>query len=249
MKKIITILTCGLSVAAFAYILSPTLLTLFLSLISTWVIVAFALWLEEKIKTKGNQWINKILYHFTRDSEDYDFQSMQCTYSCLSENKYECSRVVDLRTNRSIRNINEHFRWSTDSSAAKIEPYDKTHKIKGMHQENDWTCYSVDFGKMYPKNEKITTGSTITNLSDPDNKAVPFLSYTIVRKTKQLILTVEFSKDRLPLGDVVFKTKAFNKEIGNPKVLKYNPEIEGYSETILYPRKGWQYIISWEKNS
>lgn len=249
MKKIITIFTCGLSVSAFAYILSPTMLTLFLSLFSTWVIVAFALWLEEKIKTKGNQWINKISYHLTRSSEDYDFESMQCTYSCLSDNRYECQRIVDLRTNQSIRNINEHFRWSTNSSAANVEPYDKAHRIKGMHQENDWTCYSIDFGKMYSKHKRITTGSTITNLSDPDNLVVPFLSYTVVRKTKQLILTVEFSKDRLPTGDVVFKVKAFGKEIGSPKILNYNPEIEGYSETILYPRKGWQYIISWEKNS
>lgn len=248
MKKIITILTCGLSVSAFAYILSPTRATLFLSLLFTWGVVAVALWLDEKIKTKGNQWLNKILYYLTRRSEDYDYQNMEITYSCLSNHKYECRSIIDLQANKPIRNINEHFRWSTDSSAAIIVPYDETHRVRGLHQENDWTYYSVDFGRLYRKYETIITGSKITNLNDPNNLAVPFLSYTVVRKTKQLTLTVEFPEDGLPNGDVVFKTKAFNKEIGTPKVLRYNSEIEGFSETIMYPRKGWQYIISWEKN-
>lgn len=89
----------------------------------------------------------------------------------------------------------------------------------------------------------------INNLQDPEGLAVPFFSCMVTRRTKQLILTVEFTAENKPIGEVLFKVKAAGKDIGNWEVLKFDPKIDGYTKTIDYPRKGWQYIISWEKNS
>lgn len=138
MNKFLNVLSCGLAVSSLCYALNPTYNVLIFSFLISCAVVVLGLWLEYKIKTNGNAFINKIFYYLSKKDKDYNFESVHCTYSCLNNNSYKCRRAVEICSNRNdLRGIGDHFRWSAPSSMASIEPVDSKHSIKGKHQEDD----------------------------------------------------------------------------------------------------------------
>ena len=247
MNRILTIFTTSLAVATLAFAINPTYWTLIITFFVTCTVVIFGLWIESIIKTKGSNSFNKFIYYFTRNDKFYNLESINCTYICKKNNEYECRRVEKIKSNRrDLQGIDEHFLWSANSSSATIKAYEANQKINSIHQEDDRTCFTIDFGTVCPKNEQIQTGSIIENLKDPQNTALPFFSFTVTRKTKLLVITVEF-QSQLPQGAVLFKAKALGVQVGEAEVLEYDHRKQGYTKTVPYPRKGWQYLISWEK--
>ena len=249
MNILMIILTSAIAVASLGYALNPTNLTLILCFVITSLVVSLGLWIDYKIKRNGNALLRRIAYFFTKKDDDYDFEQVQCVYSCLGNAVYSSKQIVELKSNKNdLQGFDGRYRWSAPSSMAIVEATEPGQSIKGMHQEDDWMHYTVDFGKVCKKGKTIRSGSAIKNLQDDANQACPFLSYTIQRKTKQLIMCVEFPNGSEANGDVVFKVTAYGKQIGDNQTLRYNTKVGGYTKTVEYPRKGWRYVISWEKN-
>ena len=247
-EKIMTVLTAAIAVASLGYALNPTYLTLILCFVVTSVVVLVGLWIDYKIRRNGNAFLRRIAYYFTRKDSDYDIEQLQCSYSCLGNGLYTSKRIVESKSNRNdLQGLDNRYRWSAPSSMAIVEPIENGQSIKGMHQEDDWIHYTVNFGRVCKKGKTIRSGSIIKNLQDTDNKACPFLSCVIQKKTKQLTMSVEFPKDNKPEGEVIFKVTAYGKQVGENEVLEYNTKVDGYTKTVEYPRKGWRYVISWEK--
>lgn len=247
MRKLIYLLTSCFAISSFVYIFCPTYLALGVSFGVSLVVLLLGFLIESKIKTTGGLFFNKILYYLSKSDKDYNCEKMSCTYTCLDNKYFECKKDITLKSKRhDLQGVTERYRWSAFASNASIVPINPNHKIKNNHQEEDWSYYFVDFAQIVTKNKKIDTGSIIKNLHDPQHDPVPFFNCTITKKTKLLVLNVEFPQNTKPNGDAVFKTTVNGKEVGKPEVLKYDLSKEGFTKTIQYPRKGWRYIISWD---
>lgn len=90
------------------------------------------------------------------------------------------------------------------------------------------------------------TGSIIHNLIDESGEAVPFIFATVDRKTKMLLLRVNFDDIAAPKKATfkVCSTKNPSKEIYKEE-LTYDNVIKGFSKVVDFPRQTWKYIISW----
>lgn len=247
MGFVIAIITSGLAVSSFAYIFSPTYLTLGLGFGITCLVVLLGYFIERKIKTSGGVVLNRIFYWFYKNDKNYNYEDLKATYSCLDNDIYECKKILEIKSQRNdLQSITDSFCWSANSQSIQIDPINPQHQIKGLHQKNGWKHFSIDVG-LCRKGKIVQTGSIIKGLHDPNAKPEPFFSYIVHRKTKVLVLNVEFPQKKRPKGNAVFTVKAGGKEIGKGKPLEFNASHNGFSVTIHYPRKEWTYIISWEE--
>ena len=248
MITVVTIIAFGLSVASLVVYFTSLWWVAVLCLVGTILISSIGFIIERKIKTHGGTVLNRLFYSFSRSDKKFNIESAELTYSCLDGKKYISTRSFRVKSKKKdLRNIEEKFCWSAPSFSAKIEALENGHSIKGVHKEEIWTHYLTDFGCVYPKNEIIKTGSKITNLVDPNDEAVPFLSFNTYKKTKLVVLTVLFPETKKPKGDAEFKIKVGAKEVGKPIRIPYDKSLGGFTKTIEYPRKGWTYLLSWEK--
>lgn len=248
MITIVTIIAFGLSVASLVVYFTSLWWVSIICLFGTILISSIGFRIERKIKTSGGFFINKIYYYFTRKDKKYNFESVKCTYICYDNEVYETKKQFEIRSNRNdLQEIDERFRWSASSANADIVPLEKGQSIKGKHQEEGWTCYQVEFGGICPKNKKFLTGSIIKNLHDPHARPDSFCSYVVARKTKVLVMDIEFPDNKKPKADATLKITFGDKQVGNPIPLSLDPNTNRFTKTIFFPRKGWRYSISWDE--
>ena len=248
MKKLLYFITFGLSVASFVYIFANSYLAVGIAFAVSVVGVILCFLAERKIKDSGQLWARKITYFFTKHKGDYKINQLQCTYICRDNKVFECEKIIEITSkSNDLKGITEHFRWSAFCNKPVIIATEKGHTISDLHQEDDWNCYFVDFNKVYSYNQKISTGSRITELHDPYHDPAPFFSFVATKKIKKLVITVRFPETVKPKESALFKVSAGEKIIGNPETIQYDTGINGFQRVIYYPRIGWKYMISWEQ--
>ena len=216
------------------------------------LIFSIGLYVQSKASYFWNTKLNRIIYYLSRNDSEYNIVSKEFSYTCINDKEYKCKKHITIYPTRNdVDRISERFAWSARSSNAKIIPLKNEHEIKDIRQQELWTCYSVYFNHTCQKHKEYETGSAIENLIDEHGEAVPFLSATVERKTKTLVMYVKFeNKSVSPVATFkVFTPKCMTKELHSEE-LAYDNIVKGFKCVVNFPRPNWKYVISWEyKNS
>ncbi|MBQ8846734.1 MAG: hypothetical protein IJ006_06290, partial [Lachnospiraceae bacterium] len=243
-----TILSISLSIACFVYMFEMSIGSACAIGAVALVVFWLGFWIEKRSRYIWNTRFNKILYYLTKNDKKYIVLSKQFTYTYLGNNEYESKKDITVYpTSNDLDRITERFAWSAPSGKAIIEPLVKEHQITSLGKQELWTCFCIYFGRTCPKRVAFDTGAVIRNLIDENGEAVPFLSASLDRKTKSLVLRVCFEAGEHPERAVfkVFHKHSMTKEIYSEELL-YDMDIKGFFKVIDFPRQSWRYVITWE---
>lgn len=197
MNKFCTVLSVSLSVACFTYMFNSDLYISCAVGFIAFMLSMVGFSVENRAPYYWNAKLNKLLYYLSKDDREYNVDCKEQIYTRLSETEYKCEKVNIIRpTCNNLDRMQDRFSWSASSSGAKISAMDIQHEITAIRQQELWTYYSIYFHQIYEKRKAVRVGSIIHNLLDPDGQAVPFLSVTVDRKTKLLVMRVRFENDR-----------------------------------------------------
>lgn len=247
MNRFCTIVSMALAAAGFAFMFnSDVYLSCWIG-VATSLIVTIGFYFESKAKYFWNNEFNKLIYYLSKNDREYNVDSKEFTYTCIDDNKYKSTKDITIYpTCNSVDRITERFAWSAPSSKANIIPLVSGHEVTSLRQQELWTYCSVFFHHTCQKRKLYHTGSVIDNLVDVNNEAVPFISVTVSRKTKQLIMRVCFENKKAPAKATfkVFTAKNNTEEIFSEELV-YDDVVKGFSKQIDFPRQNWKYVISW----
>lgn len=247
MNRILAVISITLAVPCFVYMFNQDMYVVCGTGVITLALVLAGFWAENFIRTSGGQFLNRVIYHFTRNEKNFNILSKRFTYIYLPNNEYRVEKCIEISPmSNSLENIVESFSWSAPSAGVKIEPYNKQNEINKVWQQEKWTCCSVYFNENCKKKVPYTTGIVLSNLVDTGGYAVPYIGSNVTKKTKQLTLVIKIPKSMNPHDAQlkVYSAKNISEEI-ETEDLEYNETVMGYTKTIDYPRKGWRYVISW----
>ena len=248
MNRFGTIISIGFATAGFAYMFNNDAIKSCIIGVFASIVFSFGVYIQSKANYFWNKKFNKLLYYLSKNDKEYNVVSKEFTYTCINENQYKSEKkIIIYPTSDNVDRISERFAWSAHSANAMIKPLNATHEIKAIRQQELWTCYSVYFNHTCQKKREYETGSVIENLIDEKGEAVPFLSATVERKTKILIMQVKFENKKVsPIATFkVFTPKSMTKEIYSEE-LKFDNVAKGFKCVVNYPRPNWKYVISWE---
>lgn len=248
MNRVVTIVSFSLAVPAFVALFGYQRPTLILTTIASFVLCVLCFWVESIIKTKGFAIANRIMYFLSRSRAGYIEKEKRFIYERLSDNNWKFTKQYTLLSrSNTLDGFDDRFCWSVDSSNAGISAINDEHRVCNIRQQEIWTVYTVKFNKIVAKGEEIQTGTVIDNLEDKNKKAVPFLSATISAKTKVLKMTVKIPKQYHPSNA---KFEVFSSANTDARIsscdLEYNEAEQGFTKMVLYPRRNWKYVITWD---
>ena len=248
-NRFLTIGSFTLAVPAFVYIYFPNSKVLLPVAGGTLLICCLLFWLEHCIKRSGSDFINRCMFRFTRTGR-YSVEEKRLLYERLDKQSWRNTKRYILKSNSSeFEEFDDRYDWSADSSGSRVTPIDQSHSIHSLSNHDQWTVFTVRFNKRIAKKSTIETGCIIDDLVDVDEKVRPFLSTTIDRKTRLLVMTVKIPAEFCPVNA---KLEVYSSPVTDrdrkveTKVLLYNSETQEISATIHYPRKNWKYYICWE---
>lgn len=248
MNKFCTILSIALSVACFAYMFNGDVICSCLIGGVAFLFTILGFYIESKARYYWNVKFNKILYWLSANDKEYNIECKEFTYTCGKDKEYSSRKDITICPMcNDLDRITERFAWSAPSGKAEITPIVEGQRVSSLRQQELWTYYTVSFEHFCEKRKSFKTGSIISNLIDVNNEAVPFLSATVDRKTKHLVLKVCFKEIEAPkkASFKVFTNAKADKEIYKEE-LYYDDVIGGFVKKVDYPRRNWKYVISWE---
>lgn len=247
MNRFFTILSASLAIPAFVYIFYPNK-TIVAIVAGIAFIVSTALFkLEQFIKKNGSLIANAITYFFTR-AEKYLVEEKKVVYERKSKTEWELLKRYSIKPlHNGFDEYDDRFCWSADSSKANILPIEAGQTISRIRDQERWTVYSVVFDRSAAKKKSVPTGSRINNLIDESDSVKPYLSITIPEKTSRLKISVKIPQQFTPKNGrfSVYSSASSSSEVFT-KSIAYDVPEEAFSETVIYPRKNWRYVITWE---
>ncbi len=247
MNKFCTILSLSLSIACFAYMFNDSISISCIIGIGALALSTIGFMIESKAKYFWNTKLNRLIYYLSKNDREYNYELKEFTYACMKNNEYKVKKHFTIYpTGNKVDRIIDRYAWSAPSSKAIVDPLINEHKITDFRQQELWTYYCIYFQQICKKHKPYETGSIIHNLIDENGEAVPFLSATVDRKTKLLLLRVTFEGIPAP-QKATFKVCPTKNpsEIIYREELSYDNAINGFSIPIDFPRQTWKYIISW----
>lgn len=250
MNRVCTIVSMALGAASFAYMFNSDPSISCRIGIAVLVLVSVAFWVASKATYYWNTKLNRIVYYLSKNNREYNYETKEFTYTCIGENEYKSTKeLIIYPTCNNLDRVVERFSWSAPSGKAKITPLVSDHEITALRQQELWTYYSVFFHHTCQRGKTYRTGSIIDNLIDENNEAVPFISATIDRKTKRLVMRVCFENRKAP-NNAVFKvfTHRNNSEEIYSEEIAYDDAVKGFSKQVDFPRQNWKYVISWNND-
>lgn len=254
-NKILTVLSFSLAVAAFVYIFyAENNLLCILWFVLALVVAVIGFFAEKRIRKNGNKLFDAIVYFFTpngvkiyqENDHKYNVEKFETKYSILDNNTYELSKKLTIKSyDEDFSFLEEGFCWSAPYDEIELTPLCSKHTINNeVYSRENYKRYKIQFNQTYSTKDKIEVGSTVRlkSATYPDE----FFGITIKRKTKHLVMDVYFDSSRLPQNPVVFKTYSSKFKEKTIQILQCDSN-KNYHISIKYPRKGWRYVISWDK--
>lgn len=248
MTKIITYFTVGTSAFAITFGFERNVCLSILVCILCILLAFCGFKIEAYIKANGNDMLNRLIYFFTRNEKKYNIIHKHITYNCLGNNRYSFEKKYEIfPIIKDLDRFNDRFCWSAPSAGCHIEAR-LPHTINRVWQQEMWTCYTVFFNEMPPKRKSYSVTSSVADLVDTTCCVVPYLSNTVDKKTQCTTLIVTFPPNEHPATAkfAVFSAKA-GMDPNYEESLEYDEAVGGFKRTVHYPRKGWRYVISWDK--
>jgi len=250
-NKFITILSFSFAVPSFLSIFSLNKTIIVASSFLAFFLCLFFFWIDSMLKRKGSKIINAIFYFFTKIDDPYLILEQSYIYERIDAENWEFTKKYCLKSrSNTFDSYDDRFCWSGDSNSANIEALEPKQTVTNIRGETIWTAFTVKFNTVR-KGKEVSTGAKITSLVDVTQTVRPFLSNTILRKTRLLRMTVKLPMKFKPINpkiEIHSNDTLSTRISSNP--LKYNEsthEIE--LDPIEYPRKGWRYVIVWENPS
>lgn len=248
MNKFCTIISVSLSFACFVYMFNADIYSSCVTGLIVLAISIIGFSLENRAPYYWNSKLNKFLFYVSRNDREYNVECKEYIYTRLSDKEYKYERLATIcPTCNNLDRVQERFSWSAPSNGVKISALDQKHEIAAIRQQELWTYYSIYFHQTFRKKEIVKTGSVVHNLIDQNNQAVPFLSVTVDRKTRLLVMRVHFENDNPPQRALfkIYSSKNPSKEIYSED-LQYDNVIKGFSRTVDFPRQNGKYTIIWQ---
>lgn len=248
MNRLITYFSIGSAAFALAYGFERDL-TISAIVCAVCVLVAIVGFrVEAFVKASGNDMLNRVLYFFSKDEKKYNVNHKRVTYNYLGNDRYSFEKKYEILPKiADLDRLNDRFSWSVPAVGytIKVEP---PHTAKQIWQQDMWTCYSVCFNETPEKNKPYKVISEVVDLVDTTRSAAPYMSNTIDKKTKCTTMVVTFPTNDHP---TTAKFQVFSAKSGmdpnREETLMYDAGVGGFKKTVNYPRRGWRYVISWEK--
>ena len=248
MNRIITILGFSIAIPAFLSIFVNDKHVLAIVTIVAFAVCCLLFWIESILRTKGSVVLGFIAYFFHKTRRGCIIEEQRLVYERIDKFNWEFTKKYRIKSKSNVLDhFDDRFCWSNDSSKAIIKPCENAQKIDGIQSEEIWTIYSVQFNSV-PRGHTIDTGAHITNLIDADLSARPFLSTTIIPKTKLLRMTVKIPQEFAPKNPrlVIYTSSSLDSRI-NSMPLSYN-EVSHEIDVppVRFPRTNWRYVILWD---
>ncbi len=123
--------------------------------------------IESKAKYFGNTKLNKLIYYFSQNDREYNYDLKEFTYTCMKNNEYKVGKnFIIYPIGNKIDRIADRFAWSAPSAKAIVSPIISGHEISDFRQQELWTYYYIYFHHICEKHKPYKTGSIIHNLID-----------------------------------------------------------------------------------
>lgn len=248
MNRLFTILAFSLAVPAFLVIFTRNTSVLFLSFTISFGVACLLFWLESIFHRKGSHLLNRLAFSFQKARLGCIVEEQKYFYERIDESNWQFTKQYQIKSkSNTLDHFNDRFCWSSDSSKASITPCQADQKIASIHSEEFWTVYTVRFNTILI-GKSITTGAVISNLVDEGGSARPFLSATVLPKTKLLRMTVKIPKKYKPKNPVleIHTSSALDSCISRQSLVYNDNTQEIEIEPVRYPRTNWRYVIIWE---
>lgn len=197
----------------------------------------------------------RFLFHF---SEAYEITNKISEYIIIDRTKMEHIKTQEIKSKvAQLCTFDDKFNWSKPQDESELEKMmnsidcepDNSH-ITTSRVEN-WIKYTVKLNDNLGKGDKEKIKVSIKNLSDPNQKSLPFLSGNTIVKTKELTLRVVFKDSDINPRNA--KYKIFSNYASEYPIItrKLEPKINAdnsktLSYTELKPIPGYRYVIYWE---
>lgn len=150
------------------------------------------------------------------------------------------------------------FRWSKPQPLEEFHVFcqSKHHSVT-LGRDTTWNTYTVDFDPA-PKGNERTVDILVDNLEDPEHKALPFCTSSIVEHTEKLKMSVQlegglkFKLDEVRFlvydnGASVFPILEVAYDPQKRKnLITYDPEQMRITVEECHPVYGYKYQLSWE---
>lgn len=248
MNRFITILGFSLAVSAFVNIFTKDIKIIVGSAILAFLISCFLFFLEGFFRRQKSLIVNFIAYLFQKTKRGCIVEEHQCYYERLDMYKWQFSKKYRLKSkNNTFDHFDDRFCWSSDSSRAKITPSEAGQEITGIRGQQIWTVYTTKFHTV-PRGNTINTGSIISNLIDSTCSVRPFLSVTVLPKTRLLRIAVKIPAEFGPINPTLeIHSSSGMDSLISSQPLTYNEitqEIE--MPPVRFPRFNWRYVIIWD---
>lgn len=178
-------------------------------------------------------------------------------YIAIDKFQYECRFKIKVNS-EPINEFNDKIKW-TAGAITKIDPIVKGHTVTLVDCPSNSQIilcaqdFTIKFGhnrEITKKDDPVPTGFKISDLNDPERKAVPILCVGIYDKTYNLTLRVTFDKTLNPTNIRFLKYSHFNDK--SPYEIVYVPlEYDENAEKryveykIKNPIYGGKYTFDW----
>lgn len=193
--------------------------------------------------------IKKRLLFLSRNADSYWIKYKEIRYIFNSKHNMEHKKKHTIVSQvHQLCEFTDKFKWSAPQrlESMDIQCGDEATDINCKRVEN-WNQYELMFPATGMR-QKRTVSIHIRNLEDNENEALPFLSTSIVTKTKKFTMIVEFRDPTLIPENIRYKIfdnyasifPIFDEEIA------YNADDRRIEVSEEYPIYGYRYVITWD---
>lgn len=249
MNTVFTIIATSLSVSAFAFIFFPDKRKAAIIAFVAFLLCLLSLLVEHLFKKNGSQIINAVMYFFTKNRE-FLLEEKIVEYARKNDKEWVLKKRYRLKSKcRALEEYDDRFSWSANSAGCEITSLEKGQQVTRIRGLENWTFYTIVFDHSVKKGATVDTGSIVSNLIAEPEIVRPYLSITITEKTSRLKLSAKIPAKYGPRNGTfsVYSSPSSSPDsLVLTKKIEYSNEDESFSETIIYPRKNWKYVITWE---
>ena len=246
-SAVLTILTfLGIGSAVFGYLSHALPLTISGSAVFTLSIVIFILlYKEEKTKVTIPS-KDTILYPPPSKDEEVEILLKEIVYEYAPDGQtlWQRKRINMMSLRNGLSHYTDRYRW-TGSGKCVVRSLTPGFTVANTRKEEIWDYFDIKFPHALRKGEEVDF--TIEwEMHDADKQAAPYLSTTIDRETKRLLLRVILPPKLAPKRAYTYEFENFFDTLPvETNEIHWSPATQALSYEVTFPKKYHKYLIRW----